>query len=78
MGEYKAEFIKIPTDKTNGYQTKPVEPDRRLKDEDIRLALCDVNDADKIVRLPISSAHLANFGAELEARRLTQQHLLPG
>ena len=50
MAEYKADFIKIPTDKTNGFQTMPVEPHKRLKDEEIRIEMCEEKDSERIVR----------------------------
>ena len=48
MAEQKAAFIKVPTDLTNGFQTMPVEPSRRLPESDIRIELCTEHDATKI------------------------------
>ena len=48
MAEQKATFIKVPTDLTNGFQTMPVEPSRRLPESDIRIELCTERDATKI------------------------------
>ena len=49
MAEYQAEFIKIPTHATDGFQTMPVKPDKRIPADDIVLEICDERDADKIV-----------------------------
>jgi GNAT superfamily N-acetyltransferase len=50
MADYKADFIKIPTHETNGFQTKPVEPQKRLKDNDITIEHCTTNDAVDIAK----------------------------
>jgi GNAT superfamily N-acetyltransferase len=50
MAQQKAAFIKIPTDQTDGFQTMPVEPSRRLPDSDIRIELCTERDAEKIAQ----------------------------
>ena len=51
MSHQKAEFIKIPTEKT-GFQTMPVEPEKRLADSEIAIEPCDVTDVEKIVLEP--------------------------
>jgi GNAT superfamily N-acetyltransferase len=48
MTEQKAAFIKVPTDNTDGFQTMPVEPSRRLPESDMRIELCTEQDAEKI------------------------------
>ncbi|KAF1941241.1 hypothetical protein EJ02DRAFT_455313 [Clathrospora elynae] len=48
MSQPKAAFIKIPTDKTGGFQTMPVEPEKRLSESDIRIELCTEKDVEKI------------------------------
>lgn len=54
MAQYKADFIRVPTGPT-GFQTMPVDPEKRLPDADISIRLCDEHDAEKIVRQPISN-----------------------
>lgn len=49
MAQYKAEFIKVPTD-VHGFQTMPTEPHARIADSDLTVELCDEKDAEKIVR----------------------------
>jgi GNAT superfamily N-acetyltransferase len=56
MSQQTASFIKIPTDKTGGFQTLPTEPEKRLPNSDIRIELCTEKDADKIVHNPSSPA----------------------
>lgn len=48
MSQPKAAFIKVPTG-ANGFQTMPVEPERRLPESAISIELCDEKDAEKIV-----------------------------
>lgn len=48
MAQQKAVFIKVPTDQV-GFQTMPVEPERRMKDTEISVKICTENDAEKIV-----------------------------
>jgi len=48
MADYKAEFIKIPIDPANGFQTHPVEPQARLPDTEITVSLCTPADAPRI------------------------------
>ncbi|KNG44729.1 acyl-CoA N-acyltransferase [Stemphylium lycopersici] len=47
MAQQKAVFIKVPTDQV-GFQTMPVEPERRMKDTEISVKICTENDAEKI------------------------------
>ncbi|KAF2844982.1 hypothetical protein T440DRAFT_297360 [Plenodomus tracheiphilus IPT5] len=47
MLQAKADFIKIPTG-SDGFQTHPTKPSKRLPDVDITLKPCDASDAEKI------------------------------
>ncbi|KAF1842306.1 uncharacterized protein K460DRAFT_266970, partial [Cucurbitaria berberidis CBS 394.84] len=47
MSQPKAEFIKVASG-VAGFQTMPVEEDKRLPESAIRVELCDENDAEKI------------------------------
>jgi len=53
MASHKAEFIKVPTDNSDGFQTMPVEPSRRLSESELRIEKCTPDDAEKIVSWPI-------------------------
>ncbi|KAF1829839.1 acyl-CoA N-acyltransferase [Decorospora gaudefroyi] len=44
----KAPFIKVPTDKTGGFQTMPTDSSRRLSDKQVRIELCTEADAEEI------------------------------
>ncbi|KAI4649973.1 uncharacterized protein J4E78_008254 [Alternaria triticimaculans] len=48
MAAQKAEFIKVPTDNSDGFQTMPVEPSRRLSESELRIEKCTPDDAEKI------------------------------
>ncbi|KAI4912233.1 uncharacterized protein J4E92_010084 [Alternaria infectoria] len=48
MAPQKAEFIKVPTDNSDGFQTMPVEPSRRLSESELRIEKCTPDDAEKI------------------------------
>ncbi|KAI4653450.1 hypothetical protein J4E93_001216 [Alternaria ventricosa] len=48
MTDQKAEFIKVPTDNSDGFQTMPVEPSRRLSESELRIEKCTPDDAEKI------------------------------
>jgi hypothetical protein len=50
MSQQRASFIKVPTDITGGFQTMPVEPEKRLPESEISIELCTEKDAEKIVR----------------------------
>ncbi|KAF2125950.1 acyl-CoA N-acyltransferase [Dothidotthia symphoricarpi CBS 119687] len=47
MAQKKADFIKVPTG-PSGFQTMPVEPDKRLPDSEISIRMCNEGDAEKI------------------------------
>ncbi|KAL6703720.1 hypothetical protein ACN47E_009414 [Coniothyrium glycines] len=48
MAQWKSDFIKVPTDGPDGFQTMPTQATRRLPEADLKIELCDENDADKI------------------------------
>lgn len=48
MAQQKADFIKVPTG-PSGFQTMPVEPEKRFPESEVNIRMCDENDAEKIV-----------------------------
>ena len=54
MASQKAEFIKVPTDNSDGFQTMPTEPSRRLSESELRIEKCTPDDAEKIVSSPLA------------------------
>lgn len=62
MAEYKADFIRIPP-AASGPQTMPVEPGRRIPESEVRIEMCTVEDAGKIVSPKATS--LLSLGVNL-------------
>jgi hypothetical protein len=53
MTQTKAAFIKIEGIPPGFEQTRPVEPEKRLPESEIRIEVCDESDAEKIVPIPL-------------------------
>lgn len=50
MASHNTNFIKIPV-KEGSFQTMPVEPSKRISDDEIKIELCSADDAYRIVSL---------------------------